>query len=343
MQKQIRAFVTGMLISTMVASTSPVWGMQTEEPPLQQAPPATPSEWQDAVTAINAGLEPIDAIGWHEEQVRLYAAWLSSVWECAFGRAIVASDEFPRVYAPNDLSDGTHEIQSGAGESASIELTTSQYLSRAEILALLPSGESVHPDLLSIGTAFARVTGDACDTEAAVQLYRFSVDSEEFTIVFFKNAITSRFFNSMKIGQAINEAAMGVSQEPGGDPQPVCDPSPCAEAAKDILDNALANANGNAAGCEQDYLINSSLLLAGCAAGIILSGGWAAIIAGGICLATQAALERTRNSCLAGAQSQINDAWLRFRLDLLLCGFSNLPADDMDLYNACYDNGGGIH
>ncbi len=140
MWKQFRAFVSGMLIAAMALSTSPVWGMQFQDPPMRQAPPATPSEWQDAVTVIGAGLESESAIGWQFEEMRQYGIWLYYVWECAFGRALSPEDRYPVIQQSGLLADGVYDLHAMTGETASIELVRTDHLTRSQILDLLDPG-----------------------------------------------------------------------------------------------------------------------------------------------------------------------------------------------------------
>lgn len=352
MKRQFKAFLAGFLSTAIALPASVAFGGQSSDPVYHQAPPATPGEWQDAMTAIGAGLEPESAITSQFEEMRLYAVWLHSVWECAFGRALTPNDPYPTVQQGGMLADGVYDLHAHTGETASIELVRTSHVTRAELLDLLGPGMELDAAVLGFGTAYAQITGDGCTKELLVRLHHLEIDGVQRTVVFVGSVVSPGVFYAMKIttapipsfilqqphaGQPVIDPNPG-EVEPGPNPQPVCAETLCAQLARDKLRNEVNQQVANGEGCDSDYKLQAALLAATSLGITIATLGWA-LIGTGAAMGAAYALDRTWRSCRQNASDAIDDAWAEFRLDLAQCGF-NPPANYLDMWNACYSAGG---
>ncbi|MBL4591577.1 MAG: hypothetical protein JKY96_06410 [Phycisphaerales bacterium] len=90
--KRLNAFMTGCLVSTVVFGYPAQLLAQSNmgDDPIQgvtsttQLPPATTAEMEDAIAGIEAGLSPIDAIGYKSYPIREHTAFLSDLWDVHF-------------------------------------------------------------------------------------------------------------------------------------------------------------------------------------------------------------------------------------------------------------------
>lgn len=89
-RKRLKAFVSGMLLGSMVCT--PVYAATSNAPaddiardyPAYQEAPASSSEVNDAVAALNAGMSPSQALSPQPVPYRDYAAFMSDLWDLLF-------------------------------------------------------------------------------------------------------------------------------------------------------------------------------------------------------------------------------------------------------------------
>lgn len=131
--KKLSAFMTGCLATTVIFGypsqllaqtntlTDPIQGVTSTT----QSPPANEAEIADAITGINAGLNPIDVGGFSPDPIREHTAFLTDMWSALLDSEYIADDSYLTtdewVTGPTGLVNAVNEN----GNSVSIDIALS--------------------------------------------------------------------------------------------------------------------------------------------------------------------------------------------------------------------------
>lgn len=130
--KQLRAFTTGCLLSAMtlgpssqlLASTSDPQEIQAVTSTYQEAP-TTPSEFNDVITGIDAGVDASNLITPAPNPIREHTAFLSSMWDTLFDSDYIAGTSYlltsEWITGPTGMLSATNET----GSTLSVDIALS--------------------------------------------------------------------------------------------------------------------------------------------------------------------------------------------------------------------------
>tara|TARA_R110002111_G_C5985138_1_gene371453 strand:+ start:524 stop:1534 length:1011 start_codon:yes stop_codon:yes gene_type:complete len=185
--KKLNAFVTGCLVTTVVfgypsqllaqttTTNDPIQGVTSTT----QSPPTTTGEINDAITGVNAGLDPVDAIGYKPYPIREHTAFLTSMWDELFDSAYVVDQSYITtgewITGPTGVLNAANEN----GDTLEVDITLS--------LEVLPEQfseiDQISLDTLAsvsarIGMAWTTMTNDnGVDANILVWWYQWNSPS----------------------------------------------------------------------------------------------------------------------------------------------------------------------
>lgn len=130
--KRFRAFTTGCLLSALTLGPTSQLLANTPEPDeiqgvtsTYQEAPATPSEFDDVVTGINAGMDAGSLITPAPDPIREHTAFLASMWKVLFDSEYQAGTSYLSTGAWVSGSSGTVVASNENGASATVEVLLS--------------------------------------------------------------------------------------------------------------------------------------------------------------------------------------------------------------------------
>lgn len=324
--------MTGVVAAAL---TLPAAALASEPATYQQAPPANAQEWDDAVTAIQAGVEPAEVIDWRLLAIRDHVAWVNEIWACVFGRTVFDGEHAPFVPGFGPVDVGVHTLESASGELATLRVAKA---TRVENQDLVSDGQPVFPvEVVSASLAYVAVANGDCERTFVAVVLEIASGEIGHSLVVPAVPLTDRVFSALWLS-ANGVFLPGYEQQPAVgeiDPAPiVCEETLCAQLARDRLNAVLAGAGDAIDDCEAERLLDLVIAGASCAVGSTTPLGWLGI-AFIACAGLLVDAFDDFNDCLDAVEASIDNAWDQYRLDLVQCGFDP-PASDSEMYGRCY-------